>query len=241
MFIFNISYYSLSYSLYRRLRRTYCFVLYAWNCTSARLSAVFHNRKIFYSFFPIANIAYRVNLMCSIFSSITVLLLYLFFLYLITLQFRNPHSKLATHIVAFSASLCFAFSRTFWSQSVDAEVYALNALFVVLIFYILIKSLSSSNNIYYYLLSFIYGLSLTNHQSMILFAPIFALVVILRVKNQSRFVKPMVLMLLLFFLVFLYIYFCLSDHLQALQLTGKSRYFRKFNVPCFKKTVRQYK
>lgn len=126
-----------------------------------------------FTFLPIGDVAYRVNLMVAFLSSLTV-----YFLFLIIVK------SLRNRIAAVTASLLFAFSREFWDQSLFAEVYSLNAFFIVtLIFLVLVwedqtkqeaSSTNSRSNVrkkYLWLISFIYGLSLTNHHSMVLFLP----------------------------------------------------------------------
>ena len=102
---------------------------------------------------PVGNVAYRVNLISPLFASLAVVCLYLC---LVHLTRHRAASLLAT--------LAFAFSRTFWSQAVIAEVYALNAFFVALVLYLVLKSKKL-------LTAFVYGLSLTNHLTMALLAP----------------------------------------------------------------------
>lgn len=110
---------------------------------------------------PIGNVACRVNLISPLFASLAIVCLYLCLVHL-------THHRVASLL----AALTFAFSRTFWSQAVIAEVYTLNAFFVALVLYLVLKSRKL-------LTAFVYGLSLTNHLTMILLAPglaIYALV-----------------------------------------------------------------
>ncbi len=77
----------------------------------------------------IGNVAYRVNLISPLFASLAVVCLYLCLMRLIR-----------RHAISLLAALTFAFSRTFWSQAVIAEVYTLNAFFVALVLYLLLKA-----------------------------------------------------------------------------------------------------
>lgn len=102
-------------------------------------------------------------------------------------------------MIAFAVSLIFAFSRTFWNQAIKAEVYTLNVFFVILLIYILFLSLNSKK--YFYLNSFIFGLGLTNHQSLILiFIPIFGFYLFQfhkeKLLNLNIFIKAFCLFLL---------------------------------------------
>lgn len=120
--------------------------------------------KVF-SLIPIANIAYRMNLMSAAFASLTVFLLFSLIIYLINLQFRNPHSKFITSIIALSSALFFAFSNLFWSQAVFAEVFTLNTFLAVFILFLLIEKK-------FFLSAFICGIGTGNHHTILLCVPV---------------------------------------------------------------------
>lgn len=67
-------------------------------------------------------------------------------------------------------SLVFAFSPVMWSQSVIAEVYSLNAFFLVLIFLLTYEWLCRPNDKLLCLTAFVFGLGLTNYQVLLLAA-----------------------------------------------------------------------
>jgi hypothetical protein len=129
-----------------------------------------------FTLLPIGNVAYRVNLISPLFAGLAAVCLYLC---LVHLTCHRAASLLAT--------LTFAFSRTFWSQAVIAEVYTLNAFFVALMFYLLLRQISKpvvspaepSTNRPIGKIAFIYGLSLANHLTMILLAPAMAIYILL--------------------------------------------------------------
>jgi len=119
-----------------------------------------------FTLLPIGNIAYRVNLISPLFASLAVVCVYLSLLCL------TQHRA-----VSLLAALTFAFSRTFWSQAVIAEVYTLNAFFVALMLYLLLKQIGKLANRQIGKIAFVYGLSLTNHLTMTLLAPAMAIYV----------------------------------------------------------------
>lgn len=133
--------------------------------------------KIFTIISPIANIAYRVNLMSLVFASLTV-----FLLYLLILQLTTHNSQPLTCLTAFSASLCFAFSNTFWSQAVSSEVYALHIFFIVLIFYLL--SLWNTERKYSFLTFIVFGLAFVQHYTASLM--FFAIIIMLLYKTSYK-------------------------------------------------------
>ena len=71
---------------------------------------------------PIGDMAYRMNLLSAVFSALAVAMLFL-------LGRRVGLEQTPSALGA----LTLAFSHTFWSQAVRAEVYALNSLLMVLL------------------------------------------------------------------------------------------------------------
>lgn len=139
---------------------------------------------------PFGDVAYRMNLFSVLWAVAAVVFLYI--TSSIFLRLVSPGlSKGTTYVSALVATTTFAVSWTFWSQAIIAEVYSLNAFFVVLIFYLLLrwKSVGQVGNLsatdgeeeatgktqkpatFLLLLAFIYGLSLTHHRTMLLLAP----------------------------------------------------------------------
>jgi len=116
--------------------------------------------RLFSAFVPAGSVAYRVNLASAAFGALSVGVVYLLLRGLVL------HRGAAA-----AASLCFGFSRTFWSQAVIAEVYTLNVLFIASLLLLLVLWRETGEDRYLLLVAFGYGLSLTNHLTMGLFAP----------------------------------------------------------------------
>lgn len=94
--------------------------------------------------------------------------------------------KLFCWVGGVSSSLVFAFTSINWSQSVIVEIYALNAFFLMLLMtlaYMWIRRPSAKLLI---ILSFVFGLSLTNYQALLLMLPALALLVMLKDLNLAR-------------------------------------------------------
>lgn len=128
---------------------------------------------------PIGSVAWRVNLMSAVFASFTVGLVCLIGIYVT----RN-------RIASVAGAFAFAFSREFWEQSVIAEVYSLNVFFVALCMFLLmrwkearetnsthgvetVRYKFSHDNRFLYAFAFSLGLSLGNHNTMVVLAPVF--------------------------------------------------------------------
>jgi hypothetical protein len=148
---------------------------------------------------PFGDVAYRMNLFSVLWAAVAVTLLYR--TSVIFLRLVNPAISRGTlHVSALVATATFAVSRTFWSQAIIAEVYSLNAFFVVLILYLLLKWEAAADEnrrpsrianlagaedrgdgeaagktrrpaTCLLLLTFTYGLGLTHHRTMLLLAP----------------------------------------------------------------------
>lgn len=116
-----------------------------------------------FTYIPYGSIAWRVSLMSATFGAATVALTAL----LILLLTRN-------RLAALGGALAFAFSRQLWEQSLIAEVYSLNAFLVVLCILLLWRWHDTRREGLLIWLAVIYGLSLGNHNTMVLAGPLFA-------------------------------------------------------------------
>ncbi|MDP8229327.1 MAG: DUF2723 domain-containing protein, partial [Candidatus Electryoneaceae bacterium] len=91
-----------------------------------------------FSMIPIGNIGLRVNLVSTLVSTLTVLLLYLCIVRLVRL-WRGREKSVADMIAVYGAGVigafAFAFSHSFWFNAVEAEVYAVSMFFTALVFY----------------------------------------------------------------------------------------------------------
>jgi hypothetical protein len=147
---------------------------------------------------PLGNVAYRVNLSSALFAAGAVTVLYS----TITWLTRQRSAGLI-------GALSFAFTYSFWSQAVEAEVYALNALFVAVICYLLLRSFvcvsdgvseiqpdashsspetARRNRNLLIIAAFVYGVSLTHHRTMLLLGP--AIVVYATLNHAWRLFTP---------------------------------------------------
>ncbi|MFH0774310.1 MAG: DUF2723 domain-containing protein [bacterium] len=140
--------------------------------------------KLWTGIIPFGNIAYRMNIFSAVAASLAAM-----FVYLITRKLIPHPSSL---IPSFIASMVFAFSRIFWQQATFAEKYTLNAFFLSLLIFILLKwqkavqgskfkvqgsenpkhrTLNIEHRTYLYLFAFVIGLSFTHHLQTIFIVP----------------------------------------------------------------------
>ena len=106
------------------------------------------------------------------------------------------------------AALAFGLSATLWSLAVIATVNPLNALFVALTLYLLVRWCRDRDERVMLAFALTYGLSLTHHQTMLLFGPAYVLFVLLvdgRAFFRPRRVLGRLLVALLPLLLYLYV------------------------------------
>jgi hypothetical protein len=168
-----------------------------------------------FTFIPVGDIAHRVNLMSAVLGAGGVALLYLIML---TITKRRLPS-------AFTA-LFFAFSLTFWSQAVIAEVYAPNVFMIALTVWLLLRWEAKRRAAYLLLAALAFGLSLGTHLSNLGFAPAFALYVLLvdwRVLKRPAVLAGALALFLLGCLQFLWLPYKASTLNDAFMLRNAPR------------------
>jgi hypothetical protein len=105
-------------------------------------------------------VAWRMNLLSAISASLTVVVVYCH------IYWRTGHT-----VPALVAALSLAWGMTFWEQAIMADKYAFNALLVALVLHLAMRWGETRSPATLNLLALTYGLSLTHHRTMILFAP----------------------------------------------------------------------
>jgi tetratricopeptide (TPR) repeat protein len=174
-----------------------------------------------FSLLPIRNVAYRLNLMSALFNAAAVGLLALIIVKTIPKVtakvmpkevFDSPIVGLMTGSASATAALALGFSPTFWQQSVAAEVYAFhNFLICLILMFILLWSEAPQKNGLLFLIAFVFGAGLGNHQTLALMIPATGLYVVL--VRPKAVISPRALVgSLLFFLLgcLLYLYLPIS-------------------------------
>ena len=121
-----------------------------------------------FTYLPIGDAAYRVNLASALFGALAVGALYA-----VGLRLGGSIVAAAVGAVAFGAS------PLFWSQAVIAEVYTLQVLFLALAFLVLLAWRETREDKYLLLAAFVLGLSMTHHLTSGLLLPSAALFVLL--------------------------------------------------------------
>ena len=120
-----------------------------------------------FTYLPIGDIGYRLNLMSAVFASATIGVIYL-----LALQVSRRV------LISVAAAGSLAFSYYFWAAAVVAEVYSLHAFLTATTIYLLLRWQRSGNPRLLYAAGFVWGLSFGNHMSTVLLAPAFAYLVV---------------------------------------------------------------
>ena len=124
--------------------------------------------KVF-SLLPLGSPAFRINLF-AIFLAILVL----FLTYFLLKQNTNLIFRQDNKILNFLGVYIIAFSYIFWNQAIEAKggIYILNLLFLSALIFLSLRLLNTFNAKYLYLITYFFGLSLTDHwPSVAIFLP----------------------------------------------------------------------
>lgn len=137
-----------------------------------------------FTLLPIRSIAFRLNLLSAVCAVGTAALVWATLARLV-----ERHGVLLTlggarYCLPLLAALALAFSPTFWSQAVEAEVYTLNSLFVALTVWILVRLIAldwqgPGAPRLLLALAFALGLGLTNHVTIVILLPVAGLALLL--------------------------------------------------------------
>ncbi|MCX7956821.1 MAG: DUF2723 domain-containing protein [Endomicrobia bacterium] len=163
----------------------------------------------------IGNIAYRINILSAVFSSISAVILFRIYRLFVDndkdiANYKN--NKILINIVGYFVILVFSFGYLQWYLSLVAEMYTLNIFFCCLMILILLLYYYGKKYLIY-LFFFIFGLSFTNRMDILLLFPIGFILFI----NYIKFTKKDVIkyIFLLFFLgLSLYIYLPIRSSVQ---------------------------
>jgi len=158
---------------------------------------------LFTCLFPVGSLAYKANLLSALLSVVASVSL---FRTLVLLDLQGS--------VAFFASLTFGLTYTLWSQSVVAEVYTLNLLFINVLVFHLIKWHKTGKGIHFYTACACYALSFGNHLTTITFLP--AIVYLVWCTDRKVFVSPKKIAVVASFVLvgalqYLYLFWRVSD------------------------------
>ena len=128
-----------------------------------------------FTFLPIGDLAYRLNLFSAVFGALTILFLFL-----------STNKLVKNGFVSFISSMIFAFIVPFWEVANRLEFDTLNSFFIILLLFSAILYNENKTRKYLYFFSFCLGLSLTNHPLTFFLAPAIVLYVIIVKKSEMN-------------------------------------------------------
>ncbi len=136
-----------------------------------------------------------VNFMSAFFSALAVMFTYLITVKFISMWIKREEAPFA-YLTGFIAAMYIAFSYTFWSNAIEAEVYGGLAFFLNIIIYLTLiyveKSEDLSHQNYLMLIIYLFFLGFGIHQTVLQLAPAVIFIVIYpniceSFKNRSKF------------------------------------------------------
>jgi len=149
--------------------------------------------KIF-TYLPVGDIAYRVNLMSAFFAALSALLVAVI-VYLTTKDYTS----------SIGAGIIFSLGKTIWSRSLHAEVYSTTTFLYGLTILIVLLWINQRDKRLIYLGSLVYGLSMgVLWSTMLLFAPALLFVLVFSGRGGCR--KNDAVYAFIFFLIGLSVY-----------------------------------
>jgi dolichyl-phosphate-mannose--protein O-mannosyl transferase len=148
--------------------------------------------KLFQLIIPFGSIAFKMNALSALFAALSSVML-LVIIYKLTSDL----------IVSFFISLTFAFSGTFWSQALVAEVYTMATFTLLCSLYFLFDYLLNAETKKLYYFALLWGLLLTIHMEYSLMTPFIWLIIFINIKKADslfKSVKKIAKITILFFI-----------------------------------------
>jgi hypothetical protein len=154
-----------------------------------------------FSWIPLGNAAFRVNMATAFSSSLACLGVYLLTLELLKNEQLADNRQFSVFIVktsALAAAVAFSVTPRLWLQSNHDKPYPLLAFMTSIIFYLLLKwrehyACGEERPAYVYVCTFLAGLAMGLHQSVVLLLPSWILLIVLADWRMLTRIKELVL------------------------------------------------
>ncbi|MDA8415176.1 MAG: DUF2723 domain-containing protein [Desulfobacteraceae bacterium] len=156
--------------------------------------------KVF-TWIPLGNVAFRVNMATALSSSLACFGVYLLTLALLKKETLADNEQLSRFIVktaALAAAVTFSVTPRLWLQSNHDKPYPLLAFMTAIIFYLLLAwrdhyECGEERPAYVYVCTFLAGLAMGLHQSVVLLLPAWFLLIVLADWRMLTRIKELVL------------------------------------------------
>ena len=154
-----------------------------------------------FTWIPLGNIAFRVNMATAFSSSLACLGVYLLTVALLKKERLVDNEQFSAFIVktaALAAAVAFSVTPRLWLQSNHDKPYPLLAFMTAMIFYLLLKwreryEYGDERPAHVYVCTFLAGLAMALHQSVVLLLPAWILLIVLADWRMVTRVKELVL------------------------------------------------
>ncbi|MDD2732821.1 MAG: DUF2723 domain-containing protein [Desulfuromonadaceae bacterium] len=154
-----------------------------------------------FTWLPLGNIAFRVNVATAFSSSLACLVVYILTTSLLkkeTLLSDIRFNTIAVQLAGLAAALSFAVTPRLWLQSNHDKPYPLLAFISAIIFYLLLRwqeqyREGSERPSYIYVCTFLAGLSMGVHQTIVLLLPAWFLMIVLTDWRMITRIKELIL------------------------------------------------
>ena len=154
-----------------------------------------------FTWIPLGNIAFRINVATAASSSIACLVVYVLATYLLkkeTLLDNERFNRIAVKSAGLAAAISFSCTPRLWLQSNHDKPYPLLAFMSATIFFLLLKWREhyldgSERPSYVYACTFLAGLAMAVHQSIVLLLPAWLFMILLTDWRLIKRVKELVL------------------------------------------------
>ncbi|MFC2159556.1 DUF2723 domain-containing protein [Actinomycetota bacterium] len=157
-----------------------------------------------FTFIPIGDLAYRLNLFSAFFGGLTILFLFL-----------TINRLIKNEVLSLSGSLVFAFLYPYWHVANRLEFDTLNSFFIALVFFSAVMYSGIKNRRFLYFFFFSLGLSLTNHPIAFFVVPAILLYVIIINPKIFKSIKAVLISILYFILPLLSYFYLLIRSRQG--------------------------
>lgn len=154
-----------------------------------------------FAWLPFGNIAFRINMATAFSSSMACLGVYLLTVHLLREERLVDDERFASFAIkaaGLAAALAFSVTPRLWLQSNHDKPYPLLAFITAMIFYLLLKWREHYRNgqecpAYVYACTFMAGLAMATHQTVVLLLPAWGLLIILADWRMITRIKELVL------------------------------------------------
>lgn len=154
-----------------------------------------------FTWIPLGNIAFRVNMATAFSSSLACLGVYLLTVALLKKEQISDNEQFSIFIVksaALGAAVAFSVTPRLWLQSNHDKPYPLLAFMTAMVFYLLLKwrehyEYGEERPAYVYVCTFLAGLSMGVHQSVVLLLPAWFFIIVLTDWRMITRIKELIL------------------------------------------------